>query len=694
MHIRRFAISALLIFAALCVCFAQAQPENSGTTLIAFLNQAVEWYRHVRTPNQLTTDPGDSIYSSYNQGSSLQTISLIFEFARAEALQIQLENPQSAASTAPDSTQAAHNLTQLVANAQAKVKQATTDLDRLQQQAANASGKKHQTFDDQVAEQKSELDLAQARLEALQNMSAFAASGTSAGLLGKINELERTVPEVRTVVRSPRQPRSEASHGESQPSGQGAAETNSAGSSTATGTAPGNSAASSTSNPSAVFSPVPMATPAPVAAAAPAKQSGSGIVGLIGELFSLTSKINAQRQAIAATAELRSSLDKIRGPLVRQLREVTQRGDDLSAQPQSNDPAVLATRRQQIESLTADFRRLSAVLLPLAKASLLLDSTANNLAEWRGESDRAYSTVARALLLRLGLLVAALILIGIASDFWRRAIFRYIREQRRRNQFLLLRRIVVTVAVVLLLLIALSTEIGSLATFAGFLTAGIAVALQNVILSVAAYFFLIGRYGIRVGDRIQIGEVTGDVVDIGLVRLHLVELDTSSGEAHPTGRIVVFSNSVVFQPTSNFFKQLPGSNFAWRRISLTLAADVDYTLAEQSISAAVASVYNTYKPELDQQHRVLEGSLAIHIAGTEPQTRLRLVEKGLEIIILYPVVLTQATEIDDRMTHALLDAIEGEPRLHLVGGGLTNIKPEDATPHPPATPTSPVKTGN
>ena len=200
-------------------------------------------------------------------------------------------------------------------------------------------------------------------------------------------------------------------------------------------------------------------------------------------------------------------------------------------------------------------------------------------------------------------------LVGVAADFWRRTIYRYIQEPRRRNQFLLLRRIVVTVVIALILIFSLSTEIGSLVTFAGFLTAGIAIALQNVILSVAAYFLLIGRFGIRVGDRIQIGEVTGDVFDIGLVRMLLVELDTSGREARATGRIVVFSNSVVFQPSSNFFKQFPGSNFAWRRISLTLAADVDYALAEQRISAAVARVYKTYKPELEEQHRALKACL-------------------------------------------------------------------------------------
>jgi small-conductance mechanosensitive channel len=685
MQVRRIALFAALLAATLCVCITpvvQAQSEDPSDVLIGFLNQSIDWYRRIQLPGQLSTDPSDSIYTAYDRSASLQTISLIFDFARAQAQQIQIEHAHDAApatDNAQPANQAAHNLPLLVAKAQDRVKQATADLDALERQAASATGKKIQTIDDQIAEQKSELELAQARLEALQNMNAFATAGASAGLLGKINDLERTVPEARidrNLERSGRPLRTESNHPETAPGTNSSNAASSAGS-----TAAGSPSSSAPSAALAPFNPVPVTAPA--ATSAPAKQTSNGIVSLAGELFSLARKLRAEREALAATVQLRSSLDRIRTPLRQKLREINQRGDNLSAQPQSNDPAVLADRKKQIDGLTADFKHLSTITLPLAKASILLDAVSSNLTEWSDETQRTYSVQARGLLLRIGVLGLAIIFVAVAADFWRRAIFRYIREQRRRNQFLLLRRIVITLAIGLILIFGLSTEIGSLATFAGFLTAGIAIALQNVILSVAAYFFLIGRYGIRVGDRVQIGAVTGDVVDIGLVRLHLVELDTSAGEAHPTGRIVVFSNSVVFQPTSNFFKQLPGSNFAWRRISLTLAADVDYALAQQRISAAVAEVYETYKPELERQHRVLASSLAIHIAGTEPQTRLRLEETGLEIIVLYPVVLTQSSQIDDRMTHALLDAIEGEPRLRLVGSGLTNIKPVDATPNTP-----------
>ena len=494
------------------------------------------------------------------------------------------------------------------------------------------------------------------------------------------------MPEANTAVRSARSAARVILNRPSLPAATAPATTAPPASADTTTTAPAATTVAPAANPATALSPIPMpeAQPAPVPTQPAKAESGNSIISLSEQLIALTSKLGAQKDAIAATAALRASLDSIRQPLSAQLRAVAARGDLLAQQPQSNDPAVLADRRKQIDSLTAEFKQLSTVLLPLAKASILLDGDSSNLAEWRAESQRTYTAQARVLMLRAGLLIFAIVMVTVASNFWRRAIFRYIREQRRRNQFLLLRRIVVTAVIALILLFGLSAEIGSLATFAGFLTAGIAVALQNVILSVAAYFFLIGRYGIRVGDRVQIGDVTGDVVDIGLVRLHLVELDTTGGEARPTGRVVAFSNSVVFQPTANLFKQLPGSNFAWRRINLTLAPDVDYELARKTISSAVDSVFKTYQPELARQHVELQSSLAIQITNPEPRVKLRLQEAGLEIVILYPVLLSQAPQIDDKMTQALLTAIESEPRLRLVGGGLTNIKPVDATPNQPA----------
>src|SRR5262249_2018567 len=252
------------------------------------------------------------------------------------------------------------------------------------------------------------------------------------------------------------------------------------------------------------------------------REPPSGILGLITDLFSLNRKVRTINQTIALTDALAQSSQKLRAPLVTSLTAATQRGDEVAAQD-STDPVVLARQKEELEAITASFKQASALVLPLGKQARLLEIYKDNLARWRDTVKSQYEVQAKNLALRLLVLLTVLmVLIGL-GEAWRRATFRYIHDPRRRYQFLLIRRIVLWFFIAITIAFAFASEIGSLATFAGLITAGIAVALQNVILAVAGYFFLIGRYGVRVGDRVQIGGVSGDVVDVGMFRLHLME---------------------------------------------------------------------------------------------------------------------------------------------------------------------------
>ena len=214
-----------------------------------------------------------------------------------------------------------------------------------------------------------------------------------------------------------------------------------------------------------------------------------------------------------------------------------------------------------------------------------------------------------------------------------------------------------------------SDELGSAATVVGFAAAGIAVALQNVILSIAGYFFLIGRFGIKAGDRVQIGGVTGDVIDIGLVKLSLMELDGTGTHREPTGRVAVFSNAIVFQPSGNFFKQAPGTSFIWNEVRLTLAPDVDYRLAEKRILDAVDEVFARYRDRVMRDYRHLERDLNVMLETPKPQSRLHLSKNGLEIVIRYPAETYSAPQITDEISRRVLDAINREPSLRLAAAG-------------------------
>ena len=192
------------------------------------------------------------------------------------------------------------------------------------------------------------------------------------------------------------------------------------------------------------------------------------------------------------------------------------------------------------------FKQMVAAMLPLSKVNILLDTYQRTLNNWREAVKDDIHDDLRELLFRVGVLAVLVALVFGIGEIWRKTTFRYVHETRRRYQFLLLRRIVMWMAIALIIIITFASQLGSAVTFAGLITAGVAVALQNVIVSIVAYFFLIGKYGIRVGDRVQIAGVTGEVVELGLVRIHLMEL-SGPGDAQPTGRVVAFSNSIVFQ---------------------------------------------------------------------------------------------------------------------------------------------------
>jgi small-conductance mechanosensitive channel len=417
------------------------------------------------------------------------------------------------------------------------------------------------------------------------------------------------------------------------------------------------------------------------AAAAPKKRERpSGLLALITNLSVLSRKVRDLGDTIRLTSDLADASNNMRAPVVAALRHLTQEGDQLAGQPQSDDPAALTAQKKELDALTAQFKAQSQAVLPLAKQRVLLDAYKHSATNWRASAKAEYTDGLKDLAIRLGALAIVLGVVLVGSSLWQKAIFRYVRDSHRRFQLGLIRKIVVWFVMALVIAFAFASELGSLATFAGLITAGIALALQNVILSVAGYFYLIGKYGVRVGDRVNVAGVTGEVSDIGLVRLHLIELASGESDARPTGRVVVFSNSVVFQPTAGLYKQIPGTNFVWHEITLTMAPEGNYSEIESRLKSVVDNVFEEYRERMEKQGREIERNLNVRVRDLHPQSRLRLTKDGLSVVLRYPVDLSDATVIADKIARNLLEAIERDPKLRLVGTGTPNIQAVPAEP--------------
>ncbi len=615
----------LLIALGVNAVMAQSPGALRGDAILDHLNAVIDWYRHAMTRVQTVGLPSDAMYEFNAQSMAAEVAKLAFQSAQAEATLIPAASP--APSGGNSSSSAPQSLTKMQSDVNARITVLEAQISTLNQQIAGAHKAQLQDLTAQKERAQGELDLNKAMQQTFAQMSQFMSSnGTSGsgGLEGSINELQRSVPELtadsKTQVKPPSTP-------EAMPSS----------------------------------------------------------VGLIGEVVQLYEQLNSMHQIslmMAETEHVKDVANKLRNPLLATLRSTIAQGQQLASQSASAPPGAQAPQpnhgqpdqeRRQFDLLTARFKQIASAAVPLREEIILLDQSSSNYLEWRQSVSHESNRILRSILLRVLSIAFAIGVILLLSEIWRRITFRYIADVRRRRQFLLLRRIVMGFCMSIVLILGFVSEFSSLATFAGFITAGLAVGLQTILLSVAAYFFLVGRWGIRVGDRISVAGVTGDVVDVGLVRLYLMELAGTGVDLYPTGRIVVFSNSVLFQATTPLFKQLPGAEYTWHEVAVGLNPGSKYDLVEKQVLDAVHSVHTTYGEELQRQLGNTERRIDIQMKVPEPQGQLQYTDTGLEYVVRYPVGLHQVSEADEKITRKLLELLQ-QPDLQASVSGLPKIR--------------------
>jgi small-conductance mechanosensitive channel len=591
--------------------------------VLEYLNHSIDWYHRIEAVDPTLTHSQELLLRGNVRDNAKQVVKLGLQFARAEAAMLDTAAASSAATstTTKASVNGGANLAQLAAKATARVQQLQAQIAQVEANMPSSPATSQPALSQQRDRLNAQLNLAKAQQEVLTQYASFvsaAQSGDSTTLSAKIDALERSVPEVA------------------------------ADQSSATTVSNDNNASESS-------------------------ESGN-LLSIFRELFAMNSGMSELSSVASETQRLAEENETFRGPIRTQIVDAIRQANQLAASTQPADGSSQASdQRAQLDALTARFKQLSAAGVPLGEQRVMLDSAKQNLANWRSTLGRQSKRLLRELLMRVAILGAIIFVIIIGAAWSKRATMRYVHDPRRRRQLLVVRRIVVAAIVSFVIIISVVSEFGSIATFAGLITAGIAVALQTVILSGVAYFFFIGRFGVRVGDRVTISNITGDVIEIGVFRLYLMELG-GKPDLHPTGRIVVFSNSVLFQPQA-FYKQLPGADYTWHEITFTLSPDTDYRVAQSRLFAAVESVVNQYSDSLRAQHESATSHLQIQLDPPKTQARLRFVDAGLELVIRYPVELKKAAEIDDQVTRKLLETVNEEPKLKLVSTSTPSLQP-------------------
>ena len=492
-----WAIFAIAISGGLSADTTQGSYQlPSDTQVIGYLLHSVNWYHHVYTERQVASDPGDLVFLNDNQAIESQILKLSFEFAKADAaLAKTTTSPHNAPATpaAYPSADLAHFLELKNRNDQL-TQQTSENIGKLNEKIASARKADRKKLTAALDDAQSRLELLQAVSQAVDDLIQFVqtartAQANTATLDLTIDDLARSIPELR----SPATPLSKL---------------------------PAQDSDSRTSN----------------------SWRETGLFGLGSEVSALNRKLRVVDEKIRLTDNFLLSAKNIRIPMSGFITRILQ--DAVTSNLQSSNVSFLSEQKSQLDALTLELKAFSPAIVALDKQKALLEEYESQLLPWRTAVASQYGQAWKKLVVRILIVLLIVGLLFGMGEISRRLSLGRIQDPNRRRVISMVHRVLTLFAIVVVALFSVASDLSSLATYFGLLTAGMAVALQNVILASLGYLVLMGKRGIRIGDRIQVSGITGDVINMGMLQFQLREFDV--GGERFTGHMATFSNSLVF----------------------------------------------------------------------------------------------------------------------------------------------------
>lgn len=242
-------------------------------------------------------------------------------------------------------------------------------------------------------------------------------------------------------------------------------------------------------------------------------------------------------------------------------------------------------------------------------------------------------------------------------------------------------------AVAIIALIALWAPLGGrLSVILGFATAGVAFAMQEVIGALFGWLNILAGRIYTVGDRIEIGGVRGDVVDVTPLRTTLFEIgsDASTGAGsswvsarQATGRMITVSNKKTFtEPVFNFSAHL---EWIWEELVFPISRDDDWHAAE----AIILDEMRAHEPELRRQGEAALARLGerylLSRSEVEPQTYVRIAAGDIEIVGRFVTAVRGARLAKDRITRRVLERLARDGIALAYTSYSVTVGPEPST---------------
>ncbi len=200
-------------------------------------------------------------------------------------------------------------------------------------------------------------------------------------------------------------------------------------------------------------------------------------------------------------------------------------------------------------------------------------------------------------------------------------------------------------------------------TFLGLVSAGVAIALKDVLVNVAGWLILITKPPFELGDRIQIGSHSGDVVDISVLNFHMLEIGNWVDSDQSTGRLIRIPNAnILTDPIANYTSEFP---FLWHEVPVVITFESDWQRAKALLLEMVSDA------SLEASHRAAEflrkrpSRMLISYATVTSTVYTSVLDHGICLSMRFLTDPRRRRAFHETLWEGVLDIVSNEPDIEL-----------------------------
>ncbi len=261
------------------------------------------------------------------------------------------------------------------------------------------------------------------------------------------------------------------------------------------------------------------------------------------------------------------------------------------------------------------------------------------------------------------IVIIGIILINIIAGLIKRGSYKYFSTNDARYKSRKVISFASYIIIVLFITIVFYEKLGGLTVALGVAGAGVAFALQEVIASLAGWIAISFGGFYSTGDRVQLGGIKGDVIDIGVLRTTLMELGEWIDGDQYSGRIVRIANSFVFkEPVFNYSQDFP---FVWDEVKIPIAFGSDYGGAREIIKQTGDEVIGDYAKSAENEWNNLVRKYLIEDATIEPTVSMTANDSFVLFTLRYIVDFKKRRSTKDSLFTGILNKINTTDNVEL-----------------------------